>query len=326
MLERAAVMEIRYRILVVDDDPQAAGAMRSWYGGQPYTILEARDAEEGLRMAREETPDLILLDVRMPGLDGLSAAKLLKSEPVTKNIPIILLTACRDVTNKVQAFAAGADDYVTKPFAFEEVDARIGAMLRKRELYLALESKNQQLEVTNAQLEELLVVDEKTGLANYRHFHRKLREEWLRGQRYGDPLSVVMLDLDDFKRLNDSAGHPAGDRALKEVATLVAGGARATDVPARYGGEEFAIILPHTDGPMAARVAERILAAVREFAFLADEHPARLTASAGVATFSTGSPLTSPEALVQAADRALYRAKDLGKNRVVVDETAASSV
>jgi diguanylate cyclase (GGDEF)-like protein len=220
----------------------------------------------------------------------------------------------------VEAFAAGADDYVTKPFDFHEVDARIRAMLRKRELYSTLETTIETLKSANTQLEELLVVDEKTGLYNFRQFQRKLKDEWLRAERYGTSLSLAMLDLDDFKRVNDSYGHPAGDRVLQEFATLVAGGARATDLAARYGGEEFAIILPHTGGAMATRVAERIRHAVRDFRFGSPDHGLRLTVSIGVSTFPSVPDITTSSALILAADRALYRAKHSGKNCVVVDD------
>jgi diguanylate cyclase (GGDEF)-like protein len=299
------------RILVVDDEPDTERMLRVWYDGQPVAIFAAPDGEEGLRAAARVRPDVILLDVTMPVLDGLATARRLKADPATSGIPLILLTARRDKETKLEAFGAGADDYITKPFVVEEVDARITAMLRKRDLYVVLEERNRELE-------ELLVVDEKTGLANYRAFQKKLREEWLRSERYRTPLSLVMLDLDDFKLLNDTLGHPAGDRALREVATLVAGGARATDLAARFGGEEFSILLPHTELDMAVRVAERILAAVREHRFLQDEHPSRLTASAGVATVPSSPLLDTPEDLVQAADEALYRAKARGKNQVAV--------
>jgi diguanylate cyclase (GGDEF)-like protein len=129
-----------------------------------------------------------------------------------------------------------------------------------------------------------------------------------------------MLDLDDFKRVNDSLGHLAGDRVLREFAMLVSGGARGTDLAARYGGEEFAMILPHTDRERAQRVAERVRAAVADFSFLEPEHPLRVTVSAGVATFASSPGIASAEQLVAAADRALYAAKTAGKNRVVVHE------
>ena len=308
------------RILVIDDDPQTAELARSWYKGQPFEVTDADNGERGLALARSERPDLILLDLRMPGVDGFTVARELKDDPDTRTVPVIVLTACRDVDAKVDAFNAGADDYVTKPFEFEEVDARIRAMLRRRGALVGLESTIRQLSDTNQQLEQLLMLDEKTGLYNFREFRRRLREEWARALRYEDPLSIVFLDIDDFKAVNDELGHQVGDRVLVEFATLVAGGARANDVAARYGGEEFSIILPHTDGEMAVRVAERIRRAVREFVFVEHERPIRITVSAGVATYPSSKGVRSVDDLVRTADVALYRAKDQGKDCVVQAE------
>jgi diguanylate cyclase (GGDEF)-like protein len=309
-----------HSILVVDDDPETARLVRAWYNDQPFEVRAAPDGEEGLRLAAQNPPDLILLDVKMPGLDGVSVARRLRQDPKTQGIPVILLSACRDMETKVEAFAAGAQDYVVKPFACEEIDARIRTALGRRRALIELQSEVQDLQVNNNQLEQLLMIDEKTGLFNFREFQRRLSDEWNRAERYGAPLSVIFLDLDDFKSINDTLGHQAGDLALQEFATLVSGGARGSDVAARYGGEEFAIILPHTDGEMGLRVAERILAAVREFVFLEETKPTRITVSAGVATYSSGAGIDSMDALVRAADRALYKAKDAGKDRVVLDD------
>jgi diguanylate cyclase (GGDEF)-like protein len=308
--------ETRRKILVVDDDPETARLLTSWFRGQPYDITAAPDGREGLRVALGILPDLIVLDLRMPELDGISAARELKSDPSTRSIPVLMLTACRDVDDKVEAFAAGADDYVTKPFEFEEIAARIEAMLRKREIVVSLQDRVRNLAATNDQLEKLLMIDDKTGLFNFREFQRRLHDEWERATRYETNLSLVFLDLDFFKRVNDTLGHQAGDQVLEEFATLVAGGARANDISARYGGEEFAVILPHTDRAMAVRVAERILAAVREFDFLSDTNPTRITVSAGVATYPSTDDIDSVDALVRAADTALYAAKDGGRDRV----------
>lgn len=318
---RAPRIQTTHRILIVDDDPETARLLRTWYAGQPFEVFSAEDGEEGVEQALALGPDLIVLDVSMPLLDGFAATQRLKSNPETASIPVILLTARKATDDKVRGFAVGCDDYVTKPFAFEEMDARVRAMLRKRELYMELEVANQELQSKNQQMQELLVVDEKTGLANYREFQRRLREEWLRAERYRMPLSLIMLDLDDFRDVNNNWGHPAGDTVLREFALLVAGGARATDLAARYGGEEFGIILPHTEGDLAQRVAERIRAAVEEFEFLADEGPIQVTVSAGVATWPSGPAIESVEDLVRAADRALYRAKHSGKNIVVLEPT-----
>jgi len=314
-----------HRILVVDDDPETGRLIRSWFAGGPYEVLVAEGGLPGLRIAAGKRPDLVLLDLRMPDLDGISVARRLKEDPATRSIPVVLLTACRDLDAKVEAFSAGADDYVTKPFEFEEVDARVRSMLRRREMLTSLESTVRDLAATNAELEQLLIVDEKTGLYNFREFQRRLKDEWQRAERYVQPLSLVMLDLDHFKRINDSLGHQAGDRVLRELATLVAGGARANDVAARYGGEEFAVILPHTDAEMAVRVAERIRNAVKQFVFLEGERPVRVTVSAGVATYPATPDLDSADALLHAADLALYEAKERGRDRVVRDDPALRS-
>ena len=294
------------KILVVDDDPNTGRLVRGWYKGQSVEILEATDGDEGVLLAVSENPDIILMDLMMPRTNGFEASKRIRAEPMTSRTPLILLSARRDPETKRDGFDAGIDHYVEKPFDLGELDARIRSMLQKRKLHL--------------QLEEEATVDEKTGLANYRVFYRKLREEWERSERYKVPLSIVMLDLDDFKKVNDSHGHPAGDKVLREFGMLVSGGARGTDLAARYGGEEFAMILPHTDRIRAEHVAERVRAAVADFSFLEPDHPLRVTVSAGVATFAPGLDIASAEQLVAAADRALYAAKKAGKNRVVVHE------
>lgn len=302
----AVAIEATTKILVVDDDANTARLVRGWYTGRPVQVLDAKDGDEGVRRAISEKPDIILMDLMMPRTNGFEASRRLKADPATSGIPVILLSARREPQTKREAFDAGIDHYVEKPFDLDEMDARIRSMIEKSKAYLKLE-----VEAT---------VDEKTGLANYRVFYKKLREEWERSERYKLPLSIVMLDLDDFKSVNDSFGHQAGDRVLREFAMLVSGGARGTDLAARYGGEEFAMILPHTDRERAEHVAERIRAAVADFSFLEPDHQLRVTVSAGVATFAPSPVIASAEQLVSAADRALYAAKKAGKNQVVVHE------
>lgn len=298
-------IEATTKILVVDDDATTARLVRGWYKGRPVEILEANNGAEGVRRAIQDKPDVILMDVMMPpGITGIEASRRIKADPASGSIPVILLSARREPETKAEGFDAGIDQYVEKPFDLGEMEARIRSMIDKGKTYQRL-----QVEAT---------VDEKTALANYRVFYTRLRDEWERSERYKLPLSLVMFDLDDFKRVNDSFGHPAGDRVLREFAVLVSGGARGTDLAARYGGEEFAMILPHTNREHAERVAERVRAAVVDFRFLEPDHALRITVSAGVATFAAGTDIASAEQLVAAADRALYSAKNAGKNRVVI--------
>lgn len=310
-------------LLVVDDDPATAQLIRTWFADS-MNIVEAGDGLDGLHRAVDARPDLMLLDLRMPGLDGIAVARALKDDPRTRAIPILVMSACRDADSKVEAFSAGADDYVTKPCELQEVEARLHSMLQKRETLLHMEQAVRDLTSTNERLEQSLMVDEKTGLYNFREFQRRLKAEWARAERYGVPLSLVFFDLDHFKEINDTLGHPTGDRILGEFAVLATGGARANDIAARYGGEEFAIILPHTEREMARHVAERIRRAVDEFVFNTGEQPAHVTVSGGVSTYPGGKGIDSMDALVRSADAALYRAKDAGRNRIEVCEIVAA--
>jgi diguanylate cyclase (GGDEF)-like protein len=317
MSEPTTAARRRYRILVIDDEPDTAELLRTECREKPYDISEARDGESGLKAVADEHPDLILLDYMMPGMDGIEVAKKINGDPRFRNIPVILLTSYKGTDATVQAFEAGAEDFVNKSFEWEEIEARIASALRKRDLLLSYESTVADLTASNKQLEEWAVQDDMTGLHNFRAFQKRLKAEWQRAKRYEIPLSLILFDLDRFKEVNDSRGHLAGDQVLKEFAMLVTGGARANDAAARYGGEEFAIILPHTDAERALRVAERIRLAVSEFVFLEDSRPLHITVSGGVATYHASPDLKSVDDLVRAADRALYKAKKSGRNRTV---------
>ena len=306
----------RPKILIVDDDPEAALLFRTWFKDDgPYEILDAPDGERGLRVAQEQAPDLILLDLQMPGLDGIQLSTRLKADAATRSIPLIMISACRDTETKVDGFAAGVNDYVTKPFEFAEVAARIEAMLRVRNQLVRLESDLAEEVASNAELEELLGLDEKTGLANFRAFQRKLREHWQLADRYSNKLSLVLLDIDHFKQVNDQYGHLFGDLVLSELAGVLTGALRETDFLARYGGEEFLVILPQTHFSGCLPVAERVWRSVADAEFTDGKTTASLTISVGVA-FYPNKNIADVEQLLAAADRALYQAKDEGRNRI----------
>lgn len=316
-------------VLIVDDDPAHVRHVREGLTPQGYIFKEANDGTQALSAIRQARPDLILMDVEMPGLGGVEVCRIIKANAGEDGfgfIPVILMTA-RQAAGKVEGLELGADDYLVKPFDMLELSARVKSMLRLKVLQDALVEKNRELDRANKELarrrEELLALsrtDALTGLFNRRYFEERLNEEFARSRRYGSPLSLVMLDIDHFKRINDTFGHPFGDQVLKAVAQTARSRLREVDLLARYGGEELIALLPETGPVDALRVCERVREAI---ASLGLEHPAadgtqqpvRLTASLGVATVPSAD-LASAEALLMAADTSLYAAKGAGRNRV----------
>ncbi len=300
----------RGRILVVDDNQDNIEIIATRLRFRGYDMEEAMDGEQALEIVRKNPPDLILLDVMLPDIDGYEISRRIKGDEALPFIPIILVTARDSTQDKVAGLDAGADDYLTKPINFPELEARVRSMLRIKRLQDELEEKNRELE-------RLSISDGLTGLFNHRKIHALLHEEFDRANRTGDKLSVAMFDLDRFKSVNDTHGHPAGDRVLQEMAVILRESAREIDRLGRYGGEEFMVILPETDIEDAAVFVERVRREVarRPFDIQADE-PLRMTISVGVATYPHES-IDSPEALVKLADNALYAAKSAGRDRVV---------
>ncbi|MBZ4422730.1 diguanylate cyclase [Myxococcus sp. RHSTA-1-4] len=316
-------------VLIVDDDPAHVRHVRDGLAPHGYLFKEAHDGTQALSAIRQARPDLILMDVEMPGLGGVEVCRIIKANAGEDGfgfIPVILMTA-RQAAGKVEGLELGADDYLVKPFDMLELSARVKSMLRLKALQDALVEKNRELDRANKELarrrEELLALsrtDALTGLFNRRYFEERLNEEFARSRRYGSPLSLVMLDIDHFKRINDTFGHPFGDQVLKAVAQTARARLREVDLLARYGGEELIAILPETGPEDALKVCERVREAI---ASLGLEQPSpdgpprevRLTASLGVAT-APAAGLTSAEELLRAADVSLYAAKGAGRNRV----------
>ncbi|MCE9667357.1 diguanylate cyclase [Myxococcus stipitatus] len=316
-------------VLIVDDDPAHVAHVREGLAPRGYLFREAHDGAQALSAIRESRPDLILMDVEMPGLGGVEVCRIIKANAGEDGfgfIPVILMTA-RQAAGKVEGLELGADDYLVKPFDMLELSARVKSMLRLKALQDALVEKNRELDRANKELarrrEELLALsrtDALTSLFNRRCFEERLNEEFARSRRYQSPLSLVMLDIDHFKRINDTFGHPFGDQVLRAVAQTTRSRLREVDLLARYGGEEFVALLPETASPDALKVCERVREAI---AALGLEHvgvdgkrqQVRLTASLGVATVPS-EDLGSAEALLRAADAGLYAAKEAGRNRV----------
>ena len=268
--------------------------------------------------------DLILLDIRMPGIDGIEACRTIKASPELRDIPIIMVTAQCDTAVLDDAFAAGAFDYVTKPFEALELLARVRCALDlKREMDERKARERELVETAlrlaqaNAALERLSTHDALTDIANRRRFDEVLETEWRRMLRDGGWLSVLIVDVDHFKQFNDAFGHQAGDECLRRIGDVLRDAAsRPGDLAARYGGEEFVVILAQTEPEGAHVVAEEVRAAVERLGIRAPMSPTgTVTVSAGVASIVPTEEST-PALLVGAADFALYRAKQDGRNRV----------
>lgn len=304
-------------VLVVDDDFDIATYIEANLRIEGFDVLVAHDGAEALEMIDNELPDLALLDVMMPKVDGLEVARRIKSDESLPFIPVIMQTALDTTENMVQGFEAGADDYITKPINFRELDARVRSLLRIQSLQAALEQRERELSAANAQLLIMSSTDVLTGVANRRSLEERLHDMWEHSQRLHEPLSVVMCDIDHFKRVNDEYGHQAGDAVLQQFAKLLADEAREIDRVGRYGGEEFVLLLPGTVLDAAVTFAERIRDRVeqREFAY-GDGRTLHRTMSCGVAAWPHPRILNQ-EDLIKAADDALYVAKETGRNRVV---------
>lgn len=300
------------RVLVVDDQPTNLQALYHVLQHE-HTVLAATKGAAALAIARDKHPDLILLDVVMPEMDGHEVCRRLKADPETRDIPVIFVTGQAEPDAETTGLGLGAVDFITKPFNPDVVRARVRTHLM--------------LKRQSDQLRSWVYIDGLTGAYNRRHFDERLRAEWGRCQREGAALSVLMIDVDQFKRFNDTHGHAHGDVCLRAVARSLGGGLhRSTDQLFRYGGEEFVCLLPNTDEAGAVVVAEHLRHQVENLQL---EHPTggpalQVTVSIGVGVMRTP-PMREPAALVREADLNLYAAKDSGRNRVVAGASPSSA-
>lgn len=292
-------------VLAIDDSPDIHRLLDVRLRPEHLVVHHALEAEQGLAMAESLRPDLILLDVDMPLVTGFEVCRKLKENPALSNVPVIFLTGAAEVHTKVQGFDLGAIDYVTKPFEPAELRARVRAALRTKRYHDLLAARSH--------------VDALTGIWNRAYFDRRIGENIADVRRHGRMLSLLMMDVDCFKSLNDGYGHPFGDLVLQHVGEMLHGQLRSTDSPCRYGGEEFGILLTDTDESGASVIAERLRAALAAHTFRPRDRAVQVTASFGVAcTAMLSGEKLEASSLVIAADDALYEAKQTGRNRVCV--------
>ncbi|MBN2566444.1 MAG: diguanylate cyclase [Candidatus Eisenbacteria bacterium] len=296
------------RLLVVDDEEIMREFLREVLKDEGYQIDLAASGKEALRRMNTSEYDIILTDIVMPELDGLGVVAATKE--LSYNPSVIVMTGYASMETAVESMKLGAADYITKPFNIDQIRIIVANAAEER----TLKARAAEGEF----YKELSRKDGLTELYNHRFFHQLLDTEVSRADRYNRVVSLLMIDIDDFKSFNDSHGHPAGDLALRRLALLLKQSSRTCDFVARYGGEEFAIIVPEVSADSARRMAERLLKLVDEAEFEGEEVMVggRLTISIGVATYPMQAG--SKSELVEHADQALYRAKGLGKNRVVV--------
>lgn len=294
-------------VLAIDDSPEVLAALKAWLRPEGIDLHVARDWETGLALAVEHLPDLILLDVCMPDQSGLDVCRRLKAEPRTEPIPVIFLTARSDIQTKLHGFDLGASDYITKPFHPDELRARVRTALRSRRERDSLRREAR--------------IDNLTGLLNRASFDAELRNAFASAVRRGTDVSLVMIDLDHFKSINDRYGHPFGDLLLANVGRILKEQVAAHVLACRYGGEELALILHEADVAVARGVAEGLRARIRGLGLTFGAGAVSVSASFGVGSRLSACPTeTSLERgvarILGAADRALYEAKKAGRDRV----------
>jgi diguanylate cyclase (GGDEF)-like protein len=295
-------------VLIADDSLVVRAVVRTGLEDEGYRVIEAVDGLTAIEQCRQEPPDVILLDIEMPGLDGYQVLSELKRDPGLENIPVVFLTSRSGTEDVVAGLRGGAHDYLKKPFEPIELLARVGSAIHVKKL-------QDQLQQRNAELDRTSRTDQLTGLFNRRHLDEELMRRNKDSLRHDDPVCLLLLDIDHFKHVNDTYGHPVGDLVLREFAQRMSLGVRAGDVAGRWGGEEFLVILARTDLAGAEEVAERIRSATAATPMTAAGQDIGVTVSGGCAM----GPGDSAGDVVRLADQCLYKAKQAGRNRIVAD-------
>jgi diguanylate cyclase (GGDEF)-like protein len=291
-------------ILVIDDDASIHTAVERRLDGVVDQVLKADSPTKGLRIAIQEKPDVILLDVNMPQIDGFKVCRNLQENPTTHDIPILFLTADHNPANLAKALDAGGSDYISKPFNAIELEARVRVALRTKRMVDLLQEKAR--------------IDAVTGLNNRAAMDDALAAATSAFQRTGHSVALLMIDLDHFKKVNDSYGHGVGDDVIRKVGASIRAGCRPYDIACRFGGDEFGVILAESDTACAEQISKRILSQISNIKIRAGGDEIKVACSGGLAS-ATNMPIDFESAdLLKAADEALYRAKSEGRNRLTV--------
>ena len=307
------------KILIVDDSATIRAALAAAVRSMKHEPIMAKTGEEAVELFATERPRMVLLDVKMPGIDGYEAARRIRAVHPEEWVPIIFLSAGDFDQDLERAIECGGDDYLVKPVSAAVLSAKIRALQRLDDMRLKQVELSAELTEANRQLETLANLDGLTGIANRRSFDFLVARHFAQAERQRTPLSVALCDVDHFKAYNDHYGHLAGDECLRQIGSALARTCkRGADFAARYGGEEFAVLLPDTPSEGALHVIETARNEVVKLAIPHEHSPTAniVTISAGIATYVHGRDSTPPQVIAR-ADDALYRAKHLGRNRTV---------
>ncbi|MEK6644320.1 MAG: diguanylate cyclase [Planctomycetota bacterium] len=316
------------RVLIVDDDPASRRLIHKYLQDSGMEVMEAANGREAMRIVLDEAPPIIVTDWEMPEMSGIELCRALRTHEGVRFAYIIIVTAESDTERLVEAFEAGADDFLPKPVNHHELVARLraGQRIARLESDLARHAReihqlnaesavvNKKLENANSRLLKIATIDYLTGLPNRREAMNRLRECWATWERYQSLLSCIMIDIDHFKNFNDEYGHAAGDQILAETAGVLARSVRVNDIVCRIGGEEFLVICPHTDMDGAAACAEKLRSAVESAQFVHEARPLHVTISLGLA--EAGDYMKTPEEFLKIVDKAMYDSKNSGRNCV----------
>ncbi len=290
--------EIIRRILVTDDDPAVLSTLNEILTREGYSVITASNGEECLVMAKVESPDLIVLDIVMPGMDGKEVKTKLNEDTSTASIPVVFLTGKGATADKVEGFNLGIDDYITKPFELDELLARVRGALTRRGFY-----------------ERISMTDALTGLYNRHYFDKQFELFFNIAKRYQQMFSLVIVDIDNFKEINDTYSHTVGDFVLRKLSSVMTDTLRKSDIVTRYGGDEFAIILPGSDREQAKKAMGRVSDKINSEVYIFGDKNDKLDVSISIGVAAYSEDMGSAKQLFEIADADMYRVKKASREK-----------